>query len=105
MNETARKRDDAVALDGLRHHSAGQQAEPDIGRIIKPEEMFAAPARLHFCFGARDVAVKSLDGFRLQIDGETKTGASGQNGNDEKEPGQLQSAPTGFLAAASTTSR
>ena len=105
MNEAARKRHNAVALDGLRHYGAGQQAQTDLGRIVKPKEMLAAPARLHLRVGVGDVTIESFDGFRFQIDGETDTGAERQNDNDEKQPGQLQSAPTGFLAAASTTSR
>jgi hypothetical protein len=67
--------------------------------------MLATPARLQPCFGAGDVTVERLDGFRLEIDGAAETGAGGPDNKDEKELRQLQSAPTGFLAAASTTSR
>jgi hypothetical protein len=67
--------------------------------------MLAAPARLQPGFGTGDVMIERLDSFRLEINGETETGAGGPENNDEKELRQLQSAPTGFLAAASTTSR
>jgi len=105
LNESARERDDAIALDGLRDYCAREQAEPDVGRGVKPQKMLATPARLHFCVRARNVAIECLDGFRLQIDGETMAGDGRQNNKDDKEPRQFQSAPTGLLAAASTTSR
>ena len=47
LNEAARERDNAVALDGLRRHRARQQPRANIGRLFKPEEMLAAPAWLH----------------------------------------------------------
>ena len=89
LNETARERHNAIALDGLGRHRASQQAQANIGRVVKPEEMLAAPARLHFGFGASDVLVESLDGFRFQINGETNTGGAAQNSNEEEEPWQL----------------
>jgi hypothetical protein len=67
--------------------------------------MLAAPAWLQFRFGARDILVEGLDGFGFEFHAEAKAGACGPDNKDKKEPGQLQSAPTGFLAAASTTSR
>jgi hypothetical protein len=39
--------------------------------------MFAAPAGLHFCFGARDIAIEGFDGFGLEIEGGAETRAGG----------------------------
>jgi hypothetical protein len=105
LNQTARQRHNAVTLDRLRHYCSGQKAKTNLRRVVKPEEILAAPARLHFGFCACDVAIEGLDGLGFQIDGGADTGAQGQSANDENQPDQVQSAPTNFLAVASTTSR
>jgi len=103
LNKAAGKRHDAVALDGLGHHFAGQQTLANDWGVVEPQEMFAAPARLHSCIGGGDIVIERFRGFGLEIHGETDTG--GNDNQDGKVPDQLQSAPTGFLAAAATTSR
>ncbi len=105
LNKPARERHNSVALDGLSHHGAREQPPANIGRVVKPEETLAAPAWLQLCFVLAMYRSNASMGFLLEIHGETKTGAGGQNNNDENDPGQVQSAPTGRLVAAATTSR
>jgi hypothetical protein len=88
LDQAAGEGDDAIALDRLGHYGAGQQAEADLGRIVKPEEMLAAPARLQLGLGARDIAIEGFDCFWFQIDGKAKARACGESSKEEKEARQ-----------------
>jgi hypothetical protein len=50
--------------------------------------MLAAPARLHFGLGARDIAIEGFDSFGFQINGEAQARACGESSNEEKEARQ-----------------
>src|SRR5208283_1961010 len=108
FHQAAGKRDYAVALRGLRDHSAREQPLADrgrVGQIVKPKEVLPAPARLHSRLDRCDVLLVRLDGLGLQIDGKTAPGRYREAQKEQRTANPLQFAPTGFFAAASTTSR